>query len=164
MEWSDGASLRDVLDAAPAKRIPAELAAFIGANVAAGLHAAHELADDDGHPLGVVHRDVSPQNVLVSLRGHVRLADFGVAKARGQQHRPTETGEVKGKLSYMAPEQITSKLIDRRADVFALGCVLYESTLGVRPFHGSDAMATMYKILEAPLTPPRSVEPDFPEE
>ena len=79
------------------------------------------------------------------LGGHVRLADFGVAKARGQQHKATETGEVKGKLSYMAPEQVTSKAIDRRADVFALGCVLYEACLGVRPFHGADALATMYK-------------------
>ena len=163
MEWSDGASLRDVLDAAPNKRIPYELAAFISANVAAGLHAAHELTDDEGHPLGVVHRDVSPQNVLVSLGGHVRLADFGVAKARGQQHKATETGEVKGKLSYMAPEQVTSRAIDRRADVFALGCVLYEACLGVRPFHGADALATMYKILEEPLTPPRALDPQFPE-
>lgn len=163
MEWSDGASLRDLLDAAPNKRISYELAAFIGSSVAAGLHAAHELTDDAGHPLGVVHRDVSPQNVLVSMRGQVRLADFGVAKARGQQHRATETGEVKGKLSYMAPEQVTSKAIDRRADVFALGCVLYEACLGVRPFHGADALATMYKILEEPLTSPRALDPDFPE-
>jgi serine/threonine protein kinase len=164
MDWSDGASLRDLLDASAGKRLGPELAALVCSRVAAGLHAAHELTDEQGQALGVVHRDVSPQNILLSMRGHVRLADFGVAKARGQQHRPTETGEVKGKLSYMAPEQITSKFIDRRADVFALGCVLYEATLGVRPFHGSDAMATMYKILEAPLTPPRSVEPDFPEE
>lgn len=163
MEWSDGASLRDVLDAAPNKRIAPELAAFIGAGVAAGLHAAHELTDSEGHALGVVHRDVSPQNILVSLRGHVRLADFGVAKARGQQHKATETGEVKGKLSYMAPEQVTSKNIDRRADVFALGCVLYEACLGVRPFHGADALATMYKILEEPLTPPSALDPAFPE-
>jgi eukaryotic-like serine/threonine-protein kinase len=163
MEWSDGASLRDLLDASPGKRIAPDLGAYIAACVAAGLHAAHELADDEGHPLNVVHRDVSPQNVLISLRGHVRLADFGVAKARGQLHRPTETGEVKGKLSYMAPEQIASKNIDRRADVFALGCVLYEATLGVRPFHGPDAMATMYKILEEAVQLPRGVDPAFPE-
>jgi len=97
------------------------------------------------------------------MRGHVRLADFGVAKSRGQLHRPTETGEVKGKLSYMAPEQVTSKVIDRRADVFALGCVLYEATLGVRPFHGTDALATMYKILEEDVAAPRGIQPDFPE-
>jgi eukaryotic-like serine/threonine-protein kinase len=163
MEWSDGASLRDVLNAAPGKRLGPEVAAYIAAGVAAGLHAAHELTDPQGQPLGVVHRDVSPQNVLVSTRGHVKLADFGVAKSRGQQHRPTETGEVKGKLSYMAPEQVASKAIDRRADVFALGCVLYESVLGSRPFHGADALATMYKILEQPLTLPRSLDPSFPE-
>jgi serine/threonine-protein kinase len=164
MDWSDGASLRDVLNASPGQRIAPELAAFITASVAAGLHAAHELTDDQAHPLGVVHRDVSPQNVLISMRGHVRLADFGVAKARGQLHRPTETGEVKGKLSYMAPEQVTSKMIDRRADVFALGCVLYEAALGVRPFHGADALATMYKILEEAPTPPRALDPSFPAE
>ncbi len=164
MDWSDGASLRDLLDASPGKRLAHELAAFVCSRVAAGLHAAHELTDEHGHAMGVVHRDVSPQNILLSLRGHVRLADFGVAKARGQQHRPTETGEVKGKLSYMAPEQITSKVVDRRADVFALGCVLYEATLGVRPFHGADAMATMYKILEEPLSAPGSLDAAFPAE
>jgi eukaryotic-like serine/threonine-protein kinase len=163
MDWSDGASLRDLLDASPGKRIAPEIAAVIAAGVAAGLHAAHELSDEQGNELGVVHRDVSPQNVLVSTKGIVRLADFGVAKARGQQHRPTETGEVKGKLSYMAPEQVTSKNIDRRADVFALGCVLYEATLGVRPFHGGDALATLYKILEEDLTRPRSLDPTYPE-
>jgi eukaryotic-like serine/threonine-protein kinase len=110
----------------------------------------------------VVHRDVSPQNILISMRGHVRLADFGVAKSRGQLHRPTETGEVKGKLSYMAPEQVTSKNIDRRADVFALGCVLYEAVLGARPFHGPDALATMYKILEEELPRPSTIDPEVP--
>jgi serine/threonine-protein kinase len=162
MDWSDGASLRDVLNASPGQRIAPELAAFIGASVAAGLHAAHELTDEEDHLLGVVHRDVSPQNILISMRGQVRLADFGVAKARGQLHRPTETGEVKGKLSYMAPEQVTSKVIDRRADIFALGCVMYEAALGVRPFHGADALATMYKILEEDLTPPRGLDASFP--
>ncbi len=164
MEWSDGASLRDLLDALPNHRLEPVLAAHIVAAVAAGLHSAHELAGEDGLPLGVVHRDVSPQNVLLSLRGHVRLADFGVAKARGQAHRPTETGEVKGKLSYMSPEQVASKPIDRRSDVFGLGAVLYEIALGVRPFHGADALATMYKILEQELVPPRGVDPDFPEQ
>jgi serine/threonine protein kinase len=163
MDWSDGASLRDVLNASRGQRIAPELAAFICANVAAGLHAAHELTDEEDNLLGVVHRDVSPQNILISTHGHVRLADFGVAKSRGQLHRATETGEVKGKLSYMAPEQVTSKDIDRRADIFALGCVLYEAALGVRPFHGADALATMYKILEEDLTPPRALDATFPE-
>ncbi len=163
MDWSDGASLRDLLNALPRKRLAPELAAFVCASVAGGLHAAHELTDEHGHDLGVVHRDVSPQNVLISTRGQVRLADFGVAKSRGQLHKATETGEVKGKLSYMAPEQVTSRNIDRRADVFALGCVLYEATLGERPFHGADALATMYLILEADLVRPRERDPSFPE-
>jgi len=162
MEWSDGASLRDLLDALPSHRIEPALAAHIVESVASGLHAAHELTGDDGQLLGVVHRDVSPQNILISSRGHVRLADFGVAKAHGQAHRPTETGEVKGKLSYMAPEQVASKGVDRRADVFALGCVLYEATLGTRPFHGNDALATMYKILEEDVVLPREHDPAFP--
>ncbi len=162
MDWSDGASLRDLLNGAPNKRLTPELAAFVCASLAGGLHAAHELVDEEGHALGVVHRDVSPQNVLISTRGQVRLADFGVAKSRGQLHKATETGEVKGKLSYMAPEQVTSRNIDRRADIFALGCVLYEATLGERPFHGADALATMYQILEADLVPPRERDPAFP--
>lgn len=163
MEWSDGASLRDLLDAMPGQRLSPELAAQVGASVAAGLHAAHELRDDSGHSLGVVHRDVSPQNVLISMRANVRLADFGVAKARGQIRRATETGELKGKLSYMAPEQISSKEIDRRADVFALACVIYEAALGVRAFHGTDALSTMYLILEQPVIAPREIDAAFPE-
>jgi eukaryotic-like serine/threonine-protein kinase len=163
MEWSDGASLRDLLDALPGQRLSPELAAQVGASVAAGLHAAHELCDDSGHSLGVVHRDVSPQNVLISMRASVRLADFGVAKARGQIRRATETGELKGKLSYMAPEQVSSKVIDRRADVFALACVIYEAALGVRAFHGADALSTMYLLLEQPVVAPREIDPAFPE-
>lgn len=163
MEWSDGASLRDLLDALPGQRLSPQLAAQVGASVAAGLHAAHELCDESGHSLGVVHRDVSPQNVLISMRAGVRLADFGVAKARGQIRRATETGELKGKLSYMAPEQVSSKVIDRRADVFALACVIYEAALGVRAFHGADALSTMYLLLEQPVVAPREIDPGFPE-
>src|SRR5690606_9409061 len=126
MQWCDGATLHDVLDASPGKQIPLALAARIVANVAAGLQAAHELIGPDGTALKVVHRDVSPQNVLISTNGAVTVTDFGVAKAAGQAHRPTETGEMKGKLSYMAPEQVKSKDIDHRVDIFALGCVLYQ--------------------------------------
>jgi serine/threonine protein kinase len=162
MDWSDAGSLREVLDAAPGERIPPALAARIIAAVCAGLHAAHELKDEHGAPLGVVHRDVSPQNVLLSTSGQVKLADFGVAKARGQLQEATRTGELKGKLSYMAPEQVTLKPFDRRADIFALGCVLYEATLGKRPFHGTDALATLYSLLEQPLTKPSEIDPSYP--
>jgi eukaryotic-like serine/threonine-protein kinase len=162
MDWSDAGSLREVLDAAPEERIAPQLAARVVASVCAGLHAAHELTGDDGALLGVVHRDVSPQNILFSTSGQVKVADFGVAKARGQLQEATRTGEIKGKLSYMAPEQVTLKDFDRRADVFALGCVLYEATLGRRPFHGNDALATLYSLLEQPLTSPREVDPSYP--
>jgi eukaryotic-like serine/threonine-protein kinase len=154
MDWSDGGSLRELLDSVTNHRLEFAMAARIVARVCAGLHAVHELLGEDGEPLGVVHRDVSPQNVLISTTGQVRITDFGVAKARGQVHAPTQTGEVKGKIAYMAPEQVTTKDIDRRADVFALGCVLYEATTGQRPFSGTDALATLYALLEQPLIPP----------
>jgi len=162
MDWSDGGSLHELLEACPGRRIDHRLAARIATRVCAGLEAVHDLVSDSGEPLGVVHRDVSPQNILISTSGQIRLTDFGVAKARGQLHAPTQTGEVKGKLSYMAPEQVTRKHVDRRADVFALGCVLYESTTGKRPFVGDDAVATMYQLLEAPVVPPTQLQPDYP--
>ncbi|HLV64606.1 MAG TPA: serine/threonine-protein kinase [Polyangiaceae bacterium] len=162
MDYSDGGSLRELLDALPEHRLECPMAARIVASVCTGLHAAHELVDADGTPLGVVHRDVSPQNVLISSNGQVKITDFGVAKARGQIHAPTQTGEVKGKLSYMAPEQVTTKDIDRRADVFALGCVLYEATVGERPFQGEDALATLYQLLEQPLRPPSERREGYP--
>jgi serine/threonine protein kinase len=164
MEWCDGSSLRQVMDKLPDGRMDLAVAARIVANVAAGLHAAHELEDSDGTKLRVVHRDVSPQNVLISKNGHVKVADFGVAKAQGQLHRPTETGEMKGKLAYMAPEQVTAKDIDHRADIFALGCVLYEVTVGRRPFQGEGALSTLYQLLEQNVAPPVEVSPGYPAE
>ena len=162
MDWSDGGSLREFLDSVTNHRLEYSLAARIVARVCSGLHAVHELLGEDGEPLGVVHRDVSPQNVLISTTGQIRITDFGVAKARGQVHAPTQTGEVKGKIAYMAPEQVTTKDIDRRADVFALGCVLYEATTGQRPFQGTDALATLYALLEQPLIPPSERVQGYP--
>ena len=154
MDYSDGASLREFLDAVPGKKLHPHLAARIMARVCSGLQAAHDLVGEDGEALGVVHRDVSPQNVLIAANGQVRITDFGVAKARGQLHAPTQTGEVKGKIAYMAPEQVTTRDIDRRVDVFAVGCMLYEATAGERPFHGGDALSTLYQLLEQPIVPP----------
>lgn len=164
MDWMDAGTLLDLLLASPNHRLDYFLAARIFSDVAAGLHAAHELTGPDGVLLNVVHRDVSPQNILLSSAGHVKVADFGVAKARGQLHAPTVTGEVKGKLSYMSPEQLTSKIFDRRADVFALGCCLYEATTGVRPYHGNDALETMYKLLESACDPPSIIVEDYPKD
>jgi len=164
MDYCDGGSLHDLLERLPGRILSPVFAARILANVSAGLHAAHELCDEQGQHMGVVHRDVSPQNVLISTAGGVTVADFGVARAAGQAHKATETGEMKGKLSYMAPEQVTSRDIDRRVDVFALGCVLYQVTLGKRPFHGEDALATLYQLLEKDLVPPSEIDPDYPSE
>ncbi len=164
MDYCDGASLHDLLERLPGRMLAPSMAARIVANVSAGLHAAHELCDEQGHHMGVVHRDVSPQNLLISTAGGITVADFGVARAAGQAHKATETGEMKGKLSYMAPEQVTSKDIDRRVDVFALGCVLYQVTLGKRPFHGEDALATLYQLLEKDLVRPTALDPSYPAE
>jgi len=154
MDFSDGGSLYELLDACAGHRLEPLLAVSITAQLCDALQVAHDLCDEHGALLGVVHRDVSPQNILISASGHVQLTDFGVAKARGRLHAPTATGEIKGKLSYMAPEQVTQRDVDRRADVFALGCVLYEATVGERPFHGNDAVATLYQLLEQPLVLP----------
>lgn len=164
MEWVSGGSLHDILAASPDRRLAPDVAARMVANASGGLHAAHELTDIDGTPLHVVHRDVSPQNILISESGHVKVADFGVARAKGQLHKPTATGELKGKLSYMAPEQLTTKLFDRRADIFALGCVLFQATTGQRPFHGNDALETMYRLLETECERPSTFCPDYPQE
>ena len=162
MDFSDGGSLHELLEAMPEHRIEPVLASSIIALLCDGLQAAHDLSDEDGAMLGVVHRDVSPQNILISTRGDVQLTDFGVAKARGRLHAATATGEIKGKLSYMAPEQVTTGDVDRRADVFALGCVLYEATVGTRPFHGDDPLATLYQLLEQPLVLPSERMAGYP--
>jgi len=162
MDFSDGGSLYELLDACAGHRLEPGLAVSITAQLCDALQVAHDLCDEHGALLGVVHRDVSPQNILISSSGHVQLTDFGVAKARGRLHAPTATGEIKGKLSYMAPEQVTQKDVDRRADVFALGCVLYEATVGERPFHGNDAVATLYQLLEQPLVLPSARLAGYP--
>ncbi|HYQ00240.1 MAG TPA: serine/threonine-protein kinase [Polyangiaceae bacterium] len=162
MDFSDGGSLYELLDASAGHRLEPAIAVSIAAQLCDALQVAHDLCDEHGAQLGVVHRDVSPQNILISTSGHVQLTDFGVAKARGRLHAPTATGEIKGKLSYMAPEQVTQRDVDRRADVFALGCVLYEATVGERPFHGNDAVATLYQLLEQPLILPSARSAGYP--
>jgi len=164
MEWCDGASLRQVLDKLAGTRMSPAVAARIVAKVSAGLHAAHELEDDDGVRMHVVHRDVSPQNILISKSGQVKVTDFGVAKAKGQRHRGSATGELKGKISYVAPEQITSLEVDHRADIFALGCVLYEATVGVEPFRAEGSLSTPYQLLARDVATPQTLVHGYPEE
>ena len=160
MEYVDGEGLHALLRRTKPK-LP--LIARIIAHTAAGLHAAHELQDQKGNPMGVVHRDVSPQNILISYQGAVKVVDFGVARARGNLHE-TNIGTVKGKLAYMSPEQVQSGPVDRRSDVFALGIVLYEATTFRRLFKGETEVETMRNVVESAITPPTEVRPDYPAE
>src|SRR5262249_8141659 len=134
-------------------RLDLALAMYIVAEACAGLHAAHELADDDGRSKRVVHRDVSPQNVLGTYAGQVKVVDFGIAKA-GDRYTKTEAGQLKGKFEYMSPEQCLSKPLDRRSDVFALGILLHELTTGRRLFKRESELATLKAICEQPVVRP----------
>jgi serine/threonine-protein kinase len=164
MEWVSGVSLNTLLRRLPERRLGPRLSARILADVCAGLHAAHELRDENGNPLLVVHRDVSPHNVLISADGNAKIADFGVAKARGQMHEATATGEIKGKVDYLAPEQVNRGELDRRVDVFALGSVLYQMTLGKKPFFNENPVIALYDIAEARFQHPRAVDENYPPE
>lgn len=162
MEWVAGDSLAGLLRQGDALvALDLRIAARIIADACAGLHAAHETVGPDGAPLGVVHRDISPPNILVSMQGQVKVSDFGIAKARYQLHERTKTGEVKGKFAYIPPEQISGGEVDRRADVYAMGCVLYVATLGLRPF--GNAAEALRKILLNEYKAPRALRPDYPE-
>jgi serine/threonine-protein kinase len=167
MDYVDGVPLTSVIKREIERdgRLALALCLDIAAQVARGLHAAHELADRDGRPLGVVHRDVSPQNILVGFDGVVRVTDFGIAKALDQSSH-TAAGILKGKLGYVAPEQLRFEAVDRRTDLYALGVVLYELLAGKR-LHGGDANETARRVLddappdigdERDETPPEVVE------
>ena len=147
MEWVDGESLSFIINRADERGgMPLPIAVNLAAQTLLGLHAAHELTDEAGALLGVVHRDVSPHNVLVTYSGVAKLVDFGIAKATNQDSSVTEAGEVKGKFSYMAPEQIRCQEVDRRADVFAMGILLYTLTTGRHPFKSQHPAGVLHKI------------------
>jgi serine/threonine protein kinase len=143
--------------------LPYWLAAHIVAEACSGLHAAHELTAPDGTPREIVHRDVSPQNVMITYAGDVKVLDFGIAKARDRASN-TEAGQVKGKYEYMSPEQCRGKPLDRRSDVFALGILLYELSVGRRLFRRESALTTFTAICDERLPSPRETRPDYPDE
>lgn len=152
MEYIEGITLADVVIAARARglQLPPTWVAAVLAFVCDGLHAAHELRDVGGHLLSVVHRDVSPHNVMVSFDGQVKLLDFGVAKIDSKAGL-TKTGEVKGKTAYMSPEQAMGEELDRRSDLYALGAVLYECLLGKRMWGDGTDMDVLRRLaLEEP--------------
>jgi serine/threonine-protein kinase len=165
MEWVEGESLHTVIAEAGKRRaIPPELAVRIIADAAAGLHAAHELRDVDGSLRGVVHRDVSPHNILIGTNGAVKLVDFGVAKAVGRISEATRAGQLKGKFGYMSPEQALGKPVDRRSDIFSLGIVLFELTTSRRLFRGEHDIDTLKLVIGGPIPKPSSIDPRYPRE
>ncbi|MEZ4369991.1 MAG: serine/threonine-protein kinase [Polyangiaceae bacterium] len=164
MEWVDGESLSVVGKAAGEAGIPMPIAVNLVGQVCKGLNAAHELRDEAGNLLGVVHRDISPQNILVAYDGTAKLVDFGIAKATHRSSSLTMEGEIKGKFAYMAPEQVNQQSVDRRTDLFALGILLYTLTTGRHPFRGDTPAATIRNVLTRPVTPPRRVVEDYPVE
>ncbi|WP_437982440.1 serine/threonine-protein kinase [Sorangium sp. So ce117] len=164
MEWIDGIPLNQVMKVAKRQNgMPIPIAVRIVAQACAGLHAAHELKDKSGKLVGLVHRDISPQNILVTYNGLAKVVDFGVAKATALNDSTTQAGQLKGKVSYMAPEQVRGDAIDRRVDVFAMGIVLYTLTTGKHPFRRESEGATLFAISSTdPVEAPHEFQADYP--
>jgi serine/threonine-protein kinase len=161
MEHIPGRDVRDLLSARYGEPLPLAQALAIVMGVAEGLHHAHEQRDEEGRLLDIVHRDVSPSNVLVGVGGQVKLIDFGVAKW-GAQRTETRHGVLKGKCAYMSPEQCRAEALDRRSDVFSLGVLLYEITTGTRPFSGDNDFEVMTAIVGGSLEAPSARWPGYP--
>jgi tRNA A-37 threonylcarbamoyl transferase component Bud32 len=164
MEYVEGLTVAALIKAAARadQRVPVAIALRVVEDALAGLHAAHELTGDDGRALGVVHRDVSPQNVLVGVDGFAKLADFGVFKGDTRNARVTASGEVKGKLGYVAPEIYTGEPASRQSDIYAMGVVLWELLAGRRLFDEAADAATMHRVLTGAVPPLSSVRDDVP--
>ncbi|MGE5235681.1 MAG: TonB family protein [Acidobacteriota bacterium] len=165
MEYIDGKDLRSILRTLSDKktRIPLGFALFIASRLAAALDYAHRKHDAQGKAMALVHRDVSPQNVLISFDGDIKLCDFGIAKAASKASH-TRAGALKGKLQYMSPEQAWGKDIDHRSDIFSLGLVLYEMVTGRKAFSGDSELSILEQVRSPQLTPPRDIDPAIPPE
>lgn len=160
LEFVHGKDLRRVLADLKAP-MPVGAALRVILEVAGALHYAHRLRDPGGRALGIVHRDVSPSNVLLSYQGSVKLADFGVAKMVGRTVA-TASGTLKGKMGYMSPEQCLQEHVDARSDVFSLGVVLYETTTGRRAFRADQPVTVMNRVIDGQWVPPEKFVPDYP--
>jgi serine/threonine protein kinase len=164
MEYVHGRDLRSIVKRVKDKglRLPMDLAALIAQRVCAALEYAHRKKDERGRAMRIVHRDVSPQNILISFEGEVKLTDFGIAKAATKASQ-TERGALRGKLLYMSPEQAWGKPMDRRSDLFSLGIVLYEMLTERQPFLGQSEIGILEAVRECRVAPPRSSNPRIPE-
>ncbi len=165
MEYVAGESLSRLLRTLQSRKrlVPPRIAATILSEVLHGLHAAHEAKSEKGAPLGIVHRDVSPQNVLVGTDGIAHVLDFGVAKATGKLHT-TREGELKGKLAYMAPEQLESGTLTRQSDVYAAAVVLWETLTLRRLFEGDSEGALLMQVMAGKIVAPSKIVPGIPAE
>lgn len=165
MEFVDGHNLRELLRmlAQRGEKLPIALAVLIAHEVSRGLDYAHRKADSRGNPLGIIHRDVSPQNVLCGFDGEVRLVDFGIARAAGRTQR-THTGGLLGKFGYMSPEQALGLPLDGRSDLFALGAVLHELLTGAPLFDGETDPEVLRKVQAAEVSAPSKLRPEVPAE
>jgi serine/threonine protein kinase/tetratricopeptide (TPR) repeat protein len=170
MELIEGLDLMRLFHAARAQgdAFPAVIAAYVAHQVASGLAYAHRRRDDYGAPLGIVHRDVSPHNIMLSYDGQVKILDFGIARARGPASRPSasaaEEETIKGKVAYMSPEQALGRPLDQRSDIYSLGVVLYELLTGELLFRQRDRIAALARVRSDPLQPVLEVAPDLPDE
>ncbi len=164
MEYVHGRDLRSILRRAKDRglRLPLDLTVLIVSKVCSALEFAHRKKDERGRPMLIVHRDISPQNILISFEGEVKLTDFGIAKA-ATKARISDAGALRGKLLYMSPEQAWGKPMDRRSDVFSLGIVFYEMVTDQKPFLGSSEMSILEMVRECRVAPPSDVNPRIPE-
>ena len=165
MEFVHGRNLETVLKYTEetGQRLPLPIALFIASEVAKGLDYAHRFRDPHDRPTGIIHRDVSPQNILVGFQGEVKLTDFGIAKAKSRI-RTTSQGIIRGKASYLSPEQAECTELDGRSDQFSLGAVMYEMVTGVRPFEGETEIATLQRVRDAIVQAPSRLRPELPSE
>ena len=163
MEFVDGKDLRSILNSARAESrpLPLGLALLVGSRLSSALDHAHRQRDFEGRPLGLVHRDVSPQNVLISYEGDIKLCDFGIVKAVTKASK-TQMGALKGKLQYMSPEQAWGRPVDARSDIFSLGSLLFEMLTGRRLFSGESEMSVLDAVREGRIQAPRDLDPRLP--
>lgn len=164
MEYVHGKDLRTILKTlnSKGKILPYDISAYIAMKICDALYYAHNKTDSSGKPLKIVHRDVSPQNILISFDGEVKLTDFGVAKASTKIHQ-TVAGQIKGKMLYMSPEQSKgSKEIDHRSDIYSLGAVLFEMITGKKLFMAESEMAVLEKVQKGKIIKPTKLNPDVP--
>jgi serine/threonine-protein kinase len=164
MEYVDGKDLRSTLEKARAAGVILDLddVAYVMARTMEGLHHAHVARDGDDRALGVVHRDVSPSNLILTFDGNVKLCDFGIAKATHNRVE-TDAGVIKGKAKYMSPEQALGRKLDWRSDIFSAGSVLYELATGVAPFQASNEFDLIFAVRDARPIPARELNPAVPE-